>query len=140
MRAPECRECGGTKATCRDVSLDTSGAVVVRRMRCDDCGQMRTDVTTSIEGHIPFDELAGDRLLMKREHAYRKRGKGFYRRADVKQPATITVTVDVVRGKRLAPTGARTAAYKKWKYQTDPDFRAATLAYQKRYRAQRRVA
>jgi hypothetical protein len=140
MRSPECRECGGTLATCRDVSLDTSGSVVVRKMRCDDCGLMRTDVTSTLELDVPFDELAADRLLMKREQTYRRKGKGFYRRVDIKQPATISVKVEVERVPRRPGRGARTAGYKKWKYQTDPDYRAAVLAYQKRYRAGRAAA
>ena len=109
MRSPECRECGGTLAECRDVAMADNPDYVVRRMRCLDCGKWRFDLTFSIPEEIDasFYELGADRLHGRRESQYANRGKGVYRRSDTLKPADIRVTISVRRHGRNAPKVGR---------------------------------
>lgn len=105
MRAPECKACGGTLADCRDVAMAHSGEVVVRKMRCVDCGLFRRDLTFTLPDEyddIGFVSLT-ERLESHREAAYRARGKGAYRRTDTWHPADIRIQVSVTRRPRNQP-------------------------------------
>jgi hypothetical protein len=78
--------------------MDVSGAIVVRRMRCESCGLRRNDLTFTLDSPASFDELVDGRLDAKREDHYRRRGQGWWRRLKVKQPAVLVIEVKVERG------------------------------------------
>lgn len=110
MRSPECPDCGSTDGLCRDVSPGTNPRLVWREIKCVNCGAKRK----AFMGYLPDElqdvtmkELSEDRLISSRTAAYRRRGKGVYRRTDTLRPARVSLWVQVARrGRRVPRVGA----------------------------------
>lgn len=100
MTVPECPDCGATEGLCRDVAPGTNPRLVFREIKCVNCGAKRK----SFMAYLPEEfqdasmkELSEDRLITTREAAYRRRGKGVFRRTDTLMPALVRVWVSVSR-------------------------------------------
>lgn len=111
MTIPECPECGSTKGRIRDTARDDETSTVWRDVWCDTCdfhiGKMYSRFLPEAERHIPMAELSTDRQTLLREAAYRRRGKGLFRRAPQVRRAWIYWNVKI---RRYARTPGRKIA------------------------------